>query len=450
MLTVLISGAIIALIIGIETVRIRAGRGLDFLSVFNGLFILNFCMPPLMIVYLSPALADLDPQGTLWFFQVVEKMGAERLDFTGASVWSLVAYLAVAGSYNAFRRPVEKLPAPDFAALPKSWLVVAGVMLAAVACIAIMPYVDSLGGLKKAMRLSASVRFGITQSKYAFLLHFILFFIPATLFMFAAAMRERRSYPLIAVTAVFWLLALGAVVQKAGRLDIAVFALLLPLAFYVRYRPGMRKLAPIAVLGAILSIALIQTGDVFFSRGAARALAALGDVDFVLLIPRILQEFAFPYVVLAHTLVVVPETVEYRYFYDFILGVQYLMPNLGRADALPLTANMLNGKMFGAPIPMDLLSHGIIYMGGAGLLIVALAHGAALRLADYWLAPDNGWLASLLRAWWMLYLPFRLMYGDPYNGLKSGFELWVGAAVVAAMVVAAYVRRQAGGQKPTS
>ena len=48
--------------------------------------------------------------------------------------------------------------------------------------------------------------------------------------------------------------------------------------------------------------------------------------------------------------------------------------------------------------------------------------------------PGAGWLVQCLRAAWMMFLPLRIMYADPYTSIKSGFGLIVGTVVLVTCV----------------
>lgn len=457
----LISLLIVLSMAFIEGHRIRTGEKINFLSAFNALFLVNFAIPPLMFAYVTPRLASIDPGGTLWIYPLMNKMGVDALDFMSASVWSLVSYAIISATYLALKKPAPALRLPDAKDIPNSWLVAVMAAFAIIAIVASAIYVDSVGGIQNATRFNASFRNdkinatiliqrGVPTTQYLFLIYFSLFIVPAFIFATAQVVNKRHQYSPLIIATIFWVLSIAVLVQRAGRLDIALFIMLLPMALYFRFPLKGTHIAGAIVFFAIIFYALAMVGDTLFFRGSSIAISNLlsSSPNIPLFMAMVLQEFSFPYMVLAHTVNSVPEIIEYRYFYDYVLAIQYMVPNLGAADQLPPTANMINGRLFGLPIPMDLLSHGMVYLGGAGLVIISIVFGGLLRLADNVFDPDRGWLYCLFRAWWMLYLPFRLMYGDPLNSMKSGFDLFAGTAVFAVIVVATHYRNRKSDQSP--
>ena len=97
-------------------------------------------------------------------------------------------------------------------------------------------------------------------------------------------------------------------------------------------------------------------------------------------------------------------------------------------------------------IPVDLFSFGYYSLGTIGVLITFAAFGALLAMFDGWLTESTGWLGQALRAVWLFYLPFRLLYADPYATLQSGFGLITGTlAIIALALWAAWRRDRSNG-----
>jgi hypothetical protein len=143
----------------------------------------------------------------------------------------------------------------------------------------------------------------------------------------------------------------------------------------------------------------------------------------------ILAEFAFPIVTLSNAIVEVPAEVPFRWFYDFPLAVQYIVPQRLTGLTHPPTVSMINSIRFGfdpfGGVPVDLVSLGYFSAGVLGVVIVTASFGALLAMFEKVLPATQDALGAVLRVAWMLFLGMRVMYGDPQLIWSGGLHLLV-------------------------
>lgn len=444
----------IALVISVETSRMRRREPLNLMSGFNAAFILAFALPPFVIL----ALPHMDPGGEvsqrkLWLLPVIANMKLGEPQFLAAGLWSLVGYASTAGAYFSLGRIAPRLPSLPEASLPRHLLMAAGLAAAALGLVALAGYARSIGGWENLARMAIAFRSGSAIATLGFLSYVAFFVFPASLLLWGAAIRfEGQAKRGLQVAAVLlWTLGLMLMLHRAGRLDTLCYLAVVPVAAYLAGWLRGWKLHLTLATAAAGGFAVAAFGYAAFSLDLNWLNTVVQQVHqhAPVFAVNVVMEFAFPYVVLAHMLDAVPDQFPFRYFADLPLALQYLAPNMGSADALPPTANMLTVRMFAnaSPLgnfsmPIDLLSFGHFSLGPIGVVVTAAAFGLLMRLADSAFDPQHGTLSCLMRAVWMTWLPFRLIYGDPYNAVKTGFGVLVATGLVGLVWVLASRRRR--------
>lgn len=216
----------------------------------------------------------------------------------------------------------------------------------------------------------------------------------------------------------------------------AIFLLSPILACIFLLRTRTRTVVLAATGFAIILLFLASVETTFFYNPLGRAGQELSQL-FASISGNILFTLAylgFPYISAAHTLTIVPDPITYRYFTDIPLGILYMLPSFSGVETLPPIILELHVK-FLPWIPVDLFSFGYYSLGTIGVLITFAAFGALLAMFDGWLTESTGWLGQALRAAWLFYLPFRLLYADPYATLQSGFGLITGTLAFIALAL---------------
>jgi hypothetical protein len=94
-------------------------------------------------------------------------------------------------------------------------------------------------------------------------------------------------------------------------------------------------------------------------------------------------------------------------------------------EEMPETISMLNTVFFGreGTIPVDLVSFGYFSLGVPGVFLTTFFFGCLICLFEYLLPVRGGPGVRTLRVAWILFLAFRVMYGDPEIALRPGFYL---------------------------
>ena len=142
-------------------------------------------------------------------------------------------------------------------------------------------------------------------------------------------------------------------------------------------------------------------------------------------------------VTLSNAIVDVPGVVPFRWFYDFPLALEYLVPQRLLGIVHPQTVSMINSQIFNsvAAVPVDLFSLGFFSAGAPGVIVVAALFGALLAVFERLLPATPDPLGAILRAAWMFFLGLRVMYGDPQLVWYSGLHLIIVSALLAWLAV---------------
>jgi hypothetical protein len=312
-----------------------------------------------------------------------------------------------------------------------------------VAAIALFIYASQFGGLSRFIQSGLYIRRGTMEVQWGSLQVLAQIAFPAFLFLAAAASwsKGRRRALLALAAAAVWAVVAFRLVHVGGRLETAAVLITPVLAWSFITQPGLRTTA--ILLGiAILGLFLASVDPIFFRDPIGTFSAEFTKLryDLVNSLLYILAYLGFPHINAAHALTVVPGDIPFRYFVDIPLGLAYMLPNFSGVETLPPMILSLHVKLL-PWIPVDLFSFGYYSLGTVGVLISFAAFGALLAMFDGWLTKSTGWLGQALRAAWLFYLPFRLLYADPYATLQSGFGLITGTLTVIALALWAAWRR---------
>ncbi|MFC1673837.1 hypothetical protein ACFL12_06780 [Pseudomonadota bacterium] len=460
-------------IVAFEGRRRWTHKPIGLLSVAHLVFVLNYCIPPLFIALIGGTSLETDPYGVrLFLFSVVEQVQLGAGAFATGSWLALLAYCAMIAGYMLIKVKVgSRMVALDSAGVPLRGLGLAGVALGVVTVAALLLYSPQFKsflhmvstdpnrawyasdptGLLMMFKMGVLVRGGEVSISRGFLQIIVLLGVPAVMFLSASAARAQGPvrWALAVGMGLVWLAVLARVYHASGRMEFAAFIVLFPLAALLSLRSikvAMIGLVPVLLFGLFIGVA----DNAFFSTPGASA-GLMGEALFFKSgqsILFMLNEFSFPYVISAHTAHVVPELVAYRHFIDLPLAALYMLPSIGGADTWPPMISHIHLEML-PYMPIDLVSFGYYSWGAVGVALVFLVFGSALAVFDLWLVPGAGWLAQCLRAGWMMYLPLRIMYADPYTSMKTGFGLIVGTVIVVALVWLTQRRNRARWELPS-
>ncbi len=296
-------------------------------------------------------------------------------------------------------------------------------------CLAI--YTASIGGLGVLILQAAAFRGSNPPviTRFAFLKTLSPLVMAGAILLYAVrsrahvlGLRRRWTVTFVAFLAGSFLILF----HQAGRFTLAMFLLTFPLAKVVRV--GRLRLRWVLVVGAITFVFLLFGKQLFQATTSQDRLAerveryghesaqrrSVGDAGF-----------AFPSVVLANTSLEVPDVVEFRWFYDFPLAIEYLVPQRLLGVEHPLTVSMINSTRFPAfgAIPVDLVSFGFYSAWVPGVLVVLAAFGALLAHLERLLPAGPDPFDCVRRAAWIIFACSRVMYGDPQLVQTGGLHL---------------------------
>ncbi len=391
----------------------------------------------------SRGAADPNPWGIrLYLIDLADHLNLPEGAFVNAGIILFGAYGSMLVGYFLMRRaPVPPLISAE---LPRSWLLIIGFGLGIAATVAMAVYASQFTGLRNLVDNGIHVRTGNITVKWGYLQVLAQVGLTAFLILISGALRLPgwRKYLVITFAAAVWFVALVRILHVGGRLELGAFIFIPVLALGFLAKSKGHAIFAFAVVGAAALIVL-NTSHSFSHDPLGEIITILSNMQRALNdhIVFALADFGFPHIVSAHTLTVVPEIIGFRYFIDLPLGLAYMLPNFSGVETLPPMILSLQVKLL-PWIPVDLFSFGYYSLGTLGVLITFAAFGALLALFDGWLTESSGWLGQTLRAAWLFYLPFRLLYADPYAALQSGFGLIAGTVLIAVLALWAAWRRR--------
>ena len=446
------AGAMIVAVVTIEVFRRRRFGLLDFCFMFKAMFAVNYFVAPVLIYLTAGNIEQGQGAALVFYLPAITHRGLSAGAFNTALLWASIGYGAILGGYFAADRVLSRQswwPKPlGEAPINARLLLVAASVLLFLASLALGLYIPSLRyqprgsgayyGFETFFRGIDMMR--QQPTKFGFLKHLALLAMPASLMFVAVGLRRCGWISLVAwgLAAAAFFLTVTVLFHNSSRIEMIAYLVLLPLAAIVR---GGRVNPYMAMLVFGMAGFWALFGDNMFSLFTSPKTPEVFHAALTQLVitpsrslVSLLGQLSYPLVVLANTLHVVPQEVGYRWFTDLPFGAIYLLPKILIGSDWPQTLNLINGAMFGMPIPIDLLSLGVFSLGYLGLVLVAVLFGLLLRFLDGWLDPSGGWLVAMFRAAWLTYLPVRIMSADPYASLKSGFQLIVGTMILLAMV----------------
>lgn len=450
-LVLLLNGGLMAVMTLVEFLHFRQVRRFTFLSASHGLIAIGYCVPAFLLAWLPGTRlatgpwgpADTTPWGTrLYILDLADSLRLPDSAYLTTAIVLWGAYAMLAAVYFAARRlPVRSLSHHE---PPARHLVLAGAVLGVLTVAAMAIYVSQFTGPGDFFKAGWQIRAGKRLVHWGFLQVLAELGLPAFLMLAVAALRVTGGarLALMAATLLVWATELLRLIHTSGRLELGTF-LLIPLVAWAFVTPARRLATVVLVVTLAAGLFLASAPYDLFSTPATvlprMAATVLTNLDKMIL--YVLKDFAFPYIAAAHTLTVVPDPIPFRYFVDIPLGAAYMLPNFTGVETLPPMILSLHVKLL-PWIPVDLFSFGYYSLGTVGVLITFAAFGAVLAVFDGWLTFSTGWLGQAFRAAWLFYLPFRLLYADPYASAQSGFGLITGTVVL--LAVALLSRRRGG------
>lgn len=304
--------------------------------------------------------------------------------------------------------------------------ITAGSILLCMGGISLLIYVSINGGLQGV--LSTNTRLDYTghselvasDGKWVFtqtLARFVLFS-SYCLFGVMIGAFARRRFGLGAVVG-FGIACFGSVILLiilGGRLGTFMFFSTLVLGV-VFFRQRRSIVAPIllGVGGFVLVFFYRAFVRSFFMEDAlVRSVEVRRGYDILEWLDSLLIEFAFPYSNVAHSITLAHGDFGFRYFSDVWIAILQLIPRrLFDVQFIPLSN--YNTHFYGATgtIPVDLVSFGYFSLGPLGIIIVCFLFGKVGRWTQMIFYVPGRPVFSMLVAFWVVYLSFRVMYGDP-------------------------------------
>lgn len=456
-LSFIIAVILLGVILSFEGWRRWTGKPLSALTVANIVFALNYCVSPIMLTILPGTDLSTGPFGDkLYILEIADLLKLDTNAYLNASMVSVYAYGVMVVAYLLMMK-VKRPHALDANAISGQQLAIYGLVFGMISVTALLLYshqfqaMDFSGseqyetanlitdpfGIVKMMKSGNMVRGGNLHVSWGFLQIIVMLGVPAVIMLSASALRLHGVVRvlLILVALVVWLGVLSRAYHAAGRMELTVIIAIVPLAIVL----GVRSIKAMLAGGGglfVFGLFMVLAGHDFFPQPGKSAVimaeALVLDTGRVVLF--LCNEFAFPFLVSAHTINITPEVVGYRYFADVPLAILYMLPSFGGVDAWPEMISHIHERIVPLLLPYDLISFGYYSAGALGIFAVFAILGILLAVIDAWLVSEKGWLGRILLAAWMMYLPFRIMYADPYTSMKTGFGLIVGTVVVVMMV----------------
>jgi hypothetical protein len=443
------------LILLAEALRPRVRGRVDFLRASSAVYFICFVVLP---IYLQ--LDDMRGlRGGVWAWVLKRPFDDEGFVYAGAIAFIGYACLLVgihlAGGLPHRNEGVGEARAGANVVMRGSrevLLVSLGIGFAGLVCLVV--YTLNIGGLGALILQAAAFR-GTNPpvvTPYAFLKTLSPLVMGGALLIYGLRTRywlagRRKRYGLVFVT--FLVGSFAILFHQAGRFPLAVFVFTFPLAAIIR-RDRLRLRVVLA--SALLVVGLLLFGKQLFEATQSRESLtsrweSVGE-DARVGIRMLMVEFAFPTITAANAMLEVPSEVPFRWFYDFPLAVEYLVPQRLFGISHPATVSMVNSTRFATvgTIPVDLVSLGYYSAGVPGVVLLLLAFGVLLAMLERALPPSADPVDCVLRAVWILLVALRVMYGDPQLIWFGGLHLFAIAALLP--VAHALVRRRGPNPHP--
>jgi len=415
------------LIVLVETRRRRLDQ-IDFLLPVSALTFVCFVLIPIVLpFYRNDSLGEWG-----WLFE----RGIDGWTNAGSVVLAAVLYAIVALVYLKPPKRLTRALTPYAGSISTPRLAAVGLVLLAIAIAATALFVDQRGGVVTAV--TEAVVFKTAEDPLGELVFAIKLgpFATVASFVFLHLYGESRGparfwfgclFLVAAAAALFVLFLLG------GRVVFIFYVLTFLLGEFIYRGKRLRfGAASVAFVALVLPVILFGKGAirVFSEDFVLEALVG----DFVEAPSSVLRlfvlEFSFPWVNLANLMVLTPEPIAFRWFVDVPLGFAYLLPKLLLGIQLPPTIHQVYDAVIDAPVPVDLASFGYVSAGVGGVMIVAVAYGLVLRIAEETLSDRGSRIWCLVRAAWILQLGEQVMYGSPDHFFPVAFTLLVSTGLL--------------------
>jgi len=421
-----------AVILGAEWRRPIPRRAVDFFRVTSVVYFICFVVLPLYLQIDDQS----DVRGTAWGWLL--KQPFDGTGFAYAGTLSLIGYGAVLLGFHLAGGdgpgqlrlvpvgPVEPLRGRDTASL---LAVSMALGVTGLACLTV--YTASIGGVGVLVLQAAAFRLSEPPviTPFAFLKTLSPMVMAGMFLLHGLRSREHlagrpRRWTIAYVT--FLVGSLLILIHQAGRFPLAMFLLTFPLATVIR--SGRIRMRAVLAGTALVFLFLLFGKQLFESTlmgtNLTDRIASVGQ-DLRSSVTMVLREFAFPSVTAANATLEVPGEIDFRWFYDFPLALQYLLPQRLLGVAHPLTVSMVNTTRFPAfgTIPVDLVSLGYFSAGVPGVALLLTMFGALIAWCERLLPATTDPVDCVLRSAWILFISVRVMYGDPQLIWPGGLHL---------------------------
>ncbi|EEG77492.1 O-antigen polymerase [Dethiobacter alkaliphilus] len=364
-----------------------------------------------------------------------------------ASITSFFGYAAIiTGYYTAKKVRITKKSQTQTAKdskeksetssfFPEKKVAVIAMFLFILGTLSLLIYVNSIGGIKTALETATLYRSGRgpVSSRWLFLKNLapVVMIASYIFYVLMYEKRKKRKYYTM-MFGLSFVISLYLLMLLSGRLSMVRYIVIFPL-FGVLYKN--RGQGKFIIFSTVVALAIIIFGNPLF-----RAFSNPNQFFYYLqsweinigeISRLVLMEFSFPYINLVNLLTVGRE-VSFRFFSDIFIGTATLLPQSLLGIQLPDTLSRVNTNYFGTfgTIPVDLLSFGYYSLSLPGVIIVTFTFGVIIRIFDSIFPPQKTALESILRAAWIVFLSFRVMYGDISLVMQGGFELFVGTILI--------------------
>ncbi|MBD7970581.1 O-antigen polymerase [Paenibacillus gallinarum] len=413
-------------------------RRIDFLTLFNILFIIIYGIAPMYLYFFE--------EYTTW--STIKHTDIHLTSFFLGELIALLFYIIVVISYyfasrlRIIRRAKEFSEKVYGTVSDKQFFRVA-MILYLVGGISLILYIKSLGGFDEFIRLGPILRDkgNAVETKWAFLarLHPLL---TVASFIFYAFFRTSKEFDRFKYFFFFATALIGAglsVFHSSGRLNVFSFIITFPLIGIIFHNRIKTKTI---VTTLILFLTIILFGDNLLNvnkendfRVQKNSIEVAGEV---------IQEFSFPFTNIGNTIMLFPSQYDFRGgIIDIAVAPLNYIPSriisfefMERQSVSQFNTTIYNTV---GQIPVDMVTFGYMSYGIAGAMIIAILYGFILRFVESIFSYTKSMIASAFFSSIMIFLSFRLMYGDPRQFVYAGFR-YVVTFVLLGLLLTFFVR----------
>lgn len=407
-------------------------KKIDFLTSVNVLFVIIYGIAPLYLYLFE--------EYTTW--ATIKYSDIHQSSFFLGALIALLFYITVAisyyisGRYKIIRR-AKDLSERIYSTVNDKQFFRVAIILYIIGGISLLIYIYALGGLSEFIRLGPILRNNgdAVQTKWAFLdrIHPLL---TVSSFMFYSLFKTtkygRFRYFLFFVTS---LIGAGlSVFHSSGRLTVFSFIVTFPFITTVFHNKIKIKTV---VLALILSIILVLFGDNLLNVNKANSFEI--EKNQIELAGEIIQEFSFPFTNIGNTIMLFPTQYDFRGgIADIAIApLNYLPSRIISFDFLDRqSASQFNTTIYNTPgqIPVDLVTFGYMSFGLAGVTLMAVFYGFIIRFFESVFSYTKSMMSAAFYVSIMIFLSFRIMYGDPQQFVFAGFSYVVTFILLALLV----------------